>query len=93
MALNPLAKRAYPFMRLTGPANVLVMPAIHSANIATSLLGSIGGATVLGPMLMGLKESIQICSLGATVSDIVNLATMAAYDVNQPDAHEALKDA
>ncbi|MAK59752.1 MAG: NADP-dependent malic enzyme [Ponticaulis sp.] len=91
VALNPLAKRAYPFMRLTGPANVLVMPAIHSASIATSLLGSIGGATVLGPMLMGLKESIQICSLGSTVSDIVNLATIAAYDVNEPDAHEAVR--
>lgn len=91
VALNPLAKRAYPFMRLTGPANVLVMPAIHSANIATSLLGSIGGATVFGPMLIGLKESIQICSLGSTVSDIVNMATIAAYDVNQPDAHEAVK--
>ena len=91
VALNPLARRSYPFMRLTGPANVLVMPAIHSASIATSLLGSIGGGTVLGPMLMGLKESIQISSLGATVSDIVNLATIAAYDVNVPDAHEAVK--
>ena len=92
VALNPLAKRAYPFMRLTGPANVLVMPAIHSASIATSLLGSIGGATVLGPMLMALKESVQICSLGATVSDIVNLATIAAYDVNQPVAHSAMSE-
>ena len=91
VALNPMAKRAYPFMRLTGPANVLVMPAIHSANIATSLLGSIGGATVLGPMLMGLKESVQICSLGSTVSDIVNMATLAAYDVNEKDVHAALK--
>ncbi len=91
VALNPMAKRSYPFMRLTGPANVLVMPAIHSASIATSLLGSIGGATVLGPMLMGLKESVQICSLGATVSDIVNMATISAYDVNEKDAHAALK--
>ena len=92
VALNPLAKRAYPFSRLTGPANVLVMPAIHAASISTSLMGSIGGATVLGPMLMGLQESIQICSLGATVSDIVNLATIAAYDVNEPDAHDSFKD-
>ncbi len=91
VALNPMAKRSYPFMRLSGPANVLVMPAIHAASITTSLLGSIGGATVLGPMLMGLKESIQICSLGATVSDIVNLATIAAYDVNQEQAHDAVK--
>ena len=45
---------------------------------------------MLGPILIGLKESIQICSLGATVSDIVNLATIAAYDVNEEQAHEAV---
>lgn len=90
VALNPMARRTYPFMRLTGPANVLVMPAIHSASISTALLGTMGGATVLGPMLMGLKASVQITSLGATVSDIVNMATIAAYDVNEPDAHESL---
>ncbi len=91
VALNPLARQAYPFMRISGTANVLVMPAIHAASISSSLLKRIGGATVLGPILMGLKESVQICSLGATVSDIVNLATIAAYDVNQDQAHDALK--
>ena len=92
VALNPDAKKTYPFMRLSGPANILVMPAIHSASISTSLLGSVGGATILGPVLMGLDASVQICSLGSnSVSDIVNLATVAAYDVNKNTAHEALK--
>ncbi|MFP3942268.1 MAG: NADP-dependent malic enzyme, partial [Alphaproteobacteria bacterium] len=53
VALNPDAKRTYPFMRLTGPANVLVMPAIHSASIGTKLLQMMGGCTVLGPLLVG----------------------------------------
>ena len=91
VALNPLARQAYPFMRISGTANVLVMPAIHAASISSSLLKRIGGATVLGPILMGLEESVQICSLGATVSDIVNLATIAAYDVNEDQAHEAVQ--
>ena len=84
VALNPNARRVYPFCRLSGPANILVMPAIHSASISTALMASMGGATVVGPVLMGLEKSIQIASFGATVSDIVNLATLAAYDVNQP---------
>ncbi len=91
VALHPEPSRLYPFSRLTGPANVLVMPAIHSASISTAMMASLGGATVMGPILMGLKHSIQICSLGATVSDIVTLATLAAYDVNVRETHEALK--
>ncbi len=81
IALDPDHRRLYPFSRLTEPANVLVMPAIHSASIATKLLDAVGGATVLGPLLMGLDKSVQICRLGAPVSDIVNMATIAAYDV------------
>lgn len=82
VALNPNHKLAYPFSRLSGPANVLVMPAIHSASISTKLLGAMGGGTVIGPMLLGLEKSVQIASLGATSADIVNLATIAAYDVD-----------
>ena len=82
IALNPSHRLVYPFSRLSGPANVLVMPAIHSASISTKLLDAMGGATVIGPMLLGLKKSVQIASLGATVSDIVTLATIAAYDVD-----------
>ena len=82
VALNPNHRLTYPFSRLTGPANVLVMPAIHSASISTKLMNAMGGATVIGPMLLGLEKSVQIASLGATVSDIVTLATIAAYDVD-----------
>ena len=82
VALSPTHKLAYPFSRLSGPANVLVMPAIHSASISTKLLGVLGGANVIGPMLMGLEKPVQIASFGASVSDIVILATMAAYDVD-----------
>lgn len=82
IALNNNHKMLYPFSRLTGPANVLVMPAIHAASISTKLLESMSRATVIGPMLLGLEKPVQIASLGATVGDIVNLATIAAYDVD-----------
>ena len=81
VALNPDARALYPFSRLTEPANVLVMPAIHSASISTNLLATIGGATMVGPLLMGLEYPIQIAPLSARVSDIVTFATMAAFDV------------
>jgi len=58
------------------------MPAIHSASIATKLLDALGGATVIGPMLLGLEKPVQIASFGASVADIVTLATIAAYDVD-----------
>ena len=82
VALNSGHKLLYPFSRLNEPANVLVMPAVHSASIATKLLESMSRATVIGPMLLGLEKPVQIASLGATVGDIVNLATVAAYDVD-----------
>jgi len=82
VALSPNHKLAYPFSRLSGPANVLVMPAIHSASISTKLLGALGGANVIGPMLLGLQKPVQIASFGASVADIVILATLAAYDVD-----------
>ncbi|CUS57088.1 NADP-dependent malic enzyme [hydrothermal vent metagenome] len=82
VALNTSHKLLYPFSRLTGPANVLVMPAIHAASISTKLLESMSRATVIGPMLLGLEKPVQIASLGATVGDIVNLATIAAFDVD-----------
>ncbi len=82
VALNPMHRVLYPFSRLTGPANVLVMPAIHSASIATKLLEAMSETTIIGPMLLGLEKPVQIASLGATVNDIVNLATIAAYDVD-----------
>ena len=81
-ALNPTIMKNYPFSRLTGPANVLVMPAIHSAAISTRLAAALGGATVIGPLLVGLKSSVQIAQLDATAQDIVNLAAFAAYNTN-----------
>jgi malate dehydrogenase (oxaloacetate-decarboxylating)(NADP+) len=82
VALHPEARRLYPFCRLTGPANVLVMPAIHSAAISTKIAAALGGATVLGPLLVGLKSSVQIAQLDATAQDIVNLAAFAAFNTN-----------
>ena len=79
LALNPDARANYPFMRLTGDANVLVMPAIHSAAISTRLVQSLGAATVIGPLLVGLEKSVQIVPLGASVSEIITSATFAAY--------------
>lgn len=70
----------FPFCKLTGPANVLVMPAIHAASITTKTLQELGGATVIGPLLVGLDKSVQIASTGAKDSNIVNIAAIAAYN-------------
>ena len=80
IALNPKIMASYPFCRLTGPANVLVMPAIHSANISTKILKELGGATLIGPILVGLARPVQIMQMGSLVSDLVNMAALAAYD-------------
>jgi malate dehydrogenase (oxaloacetate-decarboxylating)(NADP+) len=80
LALEPESRGNYPFMRLTGPANVLIMPAVHSAAISTQLIQSLGGATVIGPILLGLDRAIQICPLSASVSKILQMATVCAYE-------------
>ncbi|PAQ07877.1 MULTISPECIES: NADP-dependent malic enzyme [Mesorhizobium] len=79
VALNARAMAQYPFIRLTGPANVLIMPAFHSASISTKMLQELGGSTVIGPLLVGLDKPVQIVSLNAKDSDIVNMAAIAAY--------------
>ncbi|MEE9272514.1 MAG: NADP-dependent malic enzyme [Robiginitomaculum sp.] len=79
VALNPNHVLAYPFSRLGGAANILIMPTIHSASISTNLVDAMGGATVLGPFLTGLEKPVQICNLGATASKITRMATLAAY--------------
>jgi malate dehydrogenase (oxaloacetate-decarboxylating)(NADP+) len=81
VALNPDLMTAYPFCRLTGPANVLIMPAFHSAAISTKMLQELGGATVIGPLLVGLDRPVQIVGLSATDSELVNMAALAAYNV------------
>lgn len=78
VALNVRRQDQYPFCRLSGPANVLVMPAFHSASISTKMLQELGGATVIGPILCGLDRSVQIVSAGAKDSDILNAAAIAA---------------
>ena len=80
MALDfELLKSTYPFTRLTGPANILVMPGLHSAHISSRLMQSLGGVTVIGPVIDGLSKPVQIVPMGATVSDLVNHAALAAY--------------
>ncbi|CAH1652140.1 NADP-dependent malic enzyme [Hyphomicrobiales bacterium] len=81
VALNRDLMSVYPFCRLTGPANVLVMPAFHSASISTKMLQELGGSTVLGPLIVGLDKAVQIVPLGAKDSDIVNMAALAAYNI------------
>jgi malate dehydrogenase (oxaloacetate-decarboxylating)(NADP+) len=80
VALSADLMKLYPFCRLTGPANVLVMPAVHAASISTKMLKELAGATLIGPLLVGLEKSVQISTLGAKEADILNLAALAAYD-------------
>ncbi|MBJ2149590.1 NADP-dependent malic enzyme [Paracoccus sp. IB05] len=81
VALNTDQMAAYPFCRLTGPANILVVPARHSASISVKLMQEMAGATVIGPILSGVNKPIQICSTSSTVNDILNMAVMAACKV------------
>ncbi|MFV1874409.1 NADP-dependent malic enzyme [Nioella sp.] len=78
VALNREVMAQYPFTRLSGPANVLVVPARHSASISVKLMQEMAGATVIGPILTGLEHPVQICSTGSTSNDILNMAAMAA---------------
>ncbi len=80
LAIDPALRSNYPFMRLSREANVLVMPGLHSAAISTQLVQALGEATVIGPLLVGLEKSVQIVSLGASVSEIITAATFAAYE-------------
>ncbi|CAO3355891.1 NADP-dependent malic enzyme [Azospirillum sp. A26] len=75
-----LMKRVYPFCRLSGPANVLIMPGLHSANISAKLLNKMAGGQMIGPLLIGLDKPAQIVTMGASVNDIVTAAALAAHD-------------
>ena len=86
VALNFDAQRKfYPFSRLTGPANVLVMPGLQSANLSAKLLRALGGESVVGPILLGLRKSVQIAPMTASASDLVNLAVLAAGTASSAD--------
>ena len=81
VALNAQAQAQYPFSRLSGPANILVVPARHSASISGKLMQEMAGATVIGPILSGVDKSIQICPSVAKATDILNMAVLAACKV------------
>jgi malate dehydrogenase (oxaloacetate-decarboxylating)(NADP+) len=78
VALNPEMAKKYPFMRLSGPANVLVMPGLQSANLSAKLLSELGGDSVIGPILVGMQQPVQIAPMTASASDLVTLAVLAA---------------
>src|SRR5690606_229274 len=80
VALDPELMALYPFCRLSGPAHVLIMPALHTTNIRSKLLKQLGGGTVIGPLLQGLSKPVQILPMNASVSEMINLAAIAAHD-------------
>ncbi len=80
-ALDPELQKLYPFIRLKGPANVLVMPGLQTANISAKLMRELGGDAVIGPMLVGMKQQVQIAAMSATASDLVTLAVLAAGNI------------
>ncbi|MFC4669087.1 NADP-dependent malic enzyme [Seohaeicola nanhaiensis] len=81
VALNEKAQASYPFSRLTGPANILVVPARHSASISVKLMQEMAGATVIGPILVGVDKPIQIASTVSTANDILNMAVLASCKI------------
>jgi len=78
VALNPDKMSRYPFCRLSGPANILICPGLHSASIATKLLEEVGNCTVIGPILDGFEKSVQIVTMRSSINDILNMAAIAA---------------
>ncbi|MEA3053783.1 MAG: hypothetical protein QOG72_2686 [Sphingomonadales bacterium] len=81
VALNPAMAKVYPFSRLTGPANVLVMPGLQTANISAKLLRELGGDAVIGPILVGMAQPVQIAAMTASASDLVTLGVLAGSGV------------
>jgi malate dehydrogenase (oxaloacetate-decarboxylating)(NADP+) len=89
VALNyEMQKRYYPFTRLSGPANILVMPGLQSASISAKLLRELGGESVLGPYMLGLEHSVQIAPMTASASDLVMLAVLAGGDAHARQQHK-----
>jgi malate dehydrogenase (oxaloacetate-decarboxylating)(NADP+) len=79
VALEPSIRALYPFCRLTGNANVLIMPGLHSAHITSRLAPRLGGGSSIGPLLLGMQKAVQLMAMDATVSQIVDLAALAAH--------------
>ncbi|QXK92224.1 NADP-dependent malic enzyme [Neoehrlichia mikurensis] len=82
VALNPKLLSLYPFCRLSGPANVLIMPNLNSASISSKLLQEAGNVSVIGPILIGMEKSVQIVQMSASVSEILNLAVLSTLADN-----------
>jgi malate dehydrogenase (oxaloacetate-decarboxylating)(NADP+) len=80
-ALNPRIMQTYPFCRLSGPANVLIMPGLQSANISAKLLRELGGNAMIGPMLLNMEKPVQIAPMTATAPDLLTLAVLAAAGI------------
>jgi malate dehydrogenase (oxaloacetate-decarboxylating)(NADP+) len=83
-----MQQRFYPFSRLSGPANILVMPGLQSASISAKLLRMVGGESVLGPYILGLEHSVQIAPMTASASDLVMLAVLAGGDAHARQQRE-----
>ncbi|MBI4418772.1 MAG: NADP-dependent malic enzyme [Ignavibacteriales bacterium] len=81
----------FPFSTLTKPANVLICPDLTSANIAYKLLGKLGGATAIGPILMGIRKPVYLLAPGVEVADIVNMTAMAVVEAQQQSDSSGLK--
>ncbi len=81
VALNPHVMKNYPFSRLSGPANVLVMPGLQSANVSAKLLRELGGDSVIGPILVGMEKPVQVATMASTASELVTLAVLAASGI------------
>ena len=82
VALDMSLRANYPFCRLSGPANILIMPGLHAANMSYKLLQAVGGGTIIGPMLLGLEKPVQIVQMNATVNDLIQAAAIAAHDAS-----------
>ena len=76
-------KEFFPFSELTGPANILVFPNLSAANTAYKLMGEVGGAEVIGPVLLGMRHPVHVLQRGSTVQDAVNLITIASLDASE----------
>ena len=85
VALSEEYKELYPFSEIVGNANVLIMPGQHSAAIYYKIMKTLGGAKVIGPLLIGLGQAIEIAPLRSSTSDILNLASVAAYSAGVID--------
>ena len=85
-----MLKTLYPFSRLSAPANILIMPDLHSANISYNLLNEMGGGQLIGPVLWGLKKSIQITRMRATTADILDMAGIAGMGSLQQEEDQKL---